>query len=283
MKVQNMRSLGSRTVTKHASVQLGLSLVELLVGITIGLFVVIAALGSLAFTQVASTSVGDSARLQQKADSVFRTMGFQVRQAGGVEVIWGASGVVQYDTSFTGYGGSGDYIQGDEGASGAPDKLRLSYQDNGVVRDCLGNNGSGGRLDIEFWVDAGRLKCKGTTGAGEVIADGVEDFQVTYGSRIVRAAPVPQAAVLVASGAAGPPIPRVAEVADYQQFKADVAPFKVAPYVQSVTVCLRLRGDLASDSSRIASVAGCDGVAVAADGYIRRVFRNTFSVRSALL
>jgi type IV pilus assembly protein PilW len=66
--------------------QAGFSLVELMVGITVGLLVVVAAVGSLAFTQASSTVVVDNAGLQQKADAIFRNIAYHVEQAGAFDV-----------------------------------------------------------------------------------------------------------------------------------------------------------------------------------------------------
>ena len=78
--------LASRPHAKKYSRQRGFSLVELMVGLTIGLFVVLAAVGSLVYTQATATIVGDSARIQQTADSVFRNLGFHVAQAGALSI-----------------------------------------------------------------------------------------------------------------------------------------------------------------------------------------------------
>jgi type IV pilus assembly protein PilW len=266
---------------------------ELLVGITIGLLVVIAALGTLASTQLTSTTVGDSARLQQKADFIFRSMGFQLRQAGGIDIAPPApvSDFVAYSTAFTGYGGVTSpnlVVTGVEGASSAADTLRVSYEEQvGVSRDCLGNfpigtTATDRRVDNQFSIgtgaNAGRLMCLGNGSATpQAIADGVEDFQVTYGVRTVTTPSPPIA----------PPSARVPDVANYREFKANTpAPFGTATTlngVNSVTVCLQLRGDLRDDARRIAGVTGCGGTVVAADGFIRRVYRNTFLLRSTVL
>lgn len=277
---------------RHPSSQRGLSLIELLIGLTIGLLVVVAALGSLSFTQVTSTTVGDSARLQQKANTAFRVMGLQLRQTGGIELTQNAStGLVVYDrsngvTGFNGWNGANPdiAITGLDGGAG-PDTLRLSYQDNGTSRDCLGNLATTTpliRVDNAFYVNAGRLMCQGADGTIQALIDGVEDFQVTYGQKTVvtPAAPaklMPAASAASATGA-------TAEVSDFRQFTAaTTAIFTPTPVsmVQTVTVCLQLRSDLATDI-RVGSVQGCSGT-VASDGFIRRVYRNTYTLRGLML
>lgn len=287
-----MHKLDSLSPRRYAAAQRGLSLMELLVGITIGLLVVIAALGTLASTQLTSTTVGDSARLQQKADFIFRSMGFQLRQAGAIDIAAPAPGseVVAYSTAFTGYGGLTSpnlIVSGLEGASSSPDTLRVSYEEQvGVSRDCLGNLPIGTttvdrRVDNQFSIgtgaNAGRLMCLGNGSATpQALADGVEDFQVTYGVRTVATPALPIA----------PPAVRVPDDANYREFKAGTPPFGTAATpnaVNSITVCLQLRGDLRDDARKLGGITGCGGTTVAADGFMRRVYRNTFLLRSTLI
>lgn len=287
VKVPTMLKPQSPLLGHHSRTQRGLSLVELLIGITIGLLVVIAALGSLAFTQVTSTAVGDSARLQQKANSAFRSMGFQLRQAGATEVVQ-AGPAVRFSRQFNGWNGAGRNLDGVEGSGSTPDTLRLSYEDGSGARDCLGNPPTataGIRVDNVFYVDAGRLMCQGADGTIQAIVDGVEDFQVTYGLQNVTALATP--AVLAASGAAS--AAAIPATASFRYFTATDAPFGPALPASavtspgwSVTVCLQLRGDVRGDLPAGTSVAGCSA-AIAGDGYVRRVYRNTFSLRGTLL
>lgn len=278
---------------RHSSSQRGISLIELLIGLTIGLLVVVAALGSLSFTQVTSTTVGDSARLQQKANTAFRVMGLQLRQTGGVELKQGpGGGPVIYDrsdgvTGFNGWNGANPdiAITGLDGGGAAPDTLRLSYQDNGTSRDCLGNLATTTplvRVDNAFYVNAGRLMCQGANGTIQALIDGVEDFQVTYGQKTVVLPAVP--AKLMPAASAASATPATPETANFRQFTAATpAIFTTTPVsmVQTVTICLQLRSDLATDV-RVGSVAGCSAT-VASDGFIRRVYRNTYTLRGLML
>lgn len=285
-----MRSVAFQAYRPTALSQQGVTLIELMIGITIGLLVVVAALGSLVFTHITATSVGDSARLQQKASAAFRAIGVQVRQAGGNEVMQNAGfDTVRYNPAFDGFNamGAGFMVHGLEGASDAPDTLRVSYPDNPLARDCLGNRPAapqvGIRVDNQFSVDTttGRLMCLGADGSSQAIVDGVEDFQVTYNVRTVTA---------LSTGLA-PPAVRVADTANYRQFTAATAPFGLTnpnptlPQLGwSVTVCLQLRGDITTDSPRgDIGMVGCRGQAVAGDGRFRRIYRETFGLRSSLM
>lgn len=292
-----MIELPSSVTSQRKVSQRGVSLVELLIGITLGLLIVVAALGTLAYTQVTSTTVGDSALLQQKATSAFRTIGFQLRQAGGIEVTASpGTGALSFSTAWPGYGGAGFVaVTGTNG--GGPlgtDTLGISYEDNGATRDCLGNlpiATAGQRVDSLFSVvlvgGAGMLQCTDSNGNTQILIDGVEDFQVTYGSRIVQTPAV--AAVL---GPLGVPTraPRQPEATLYQEFPNAnaAAAFGVAsvipPAAQSVTVCLQLRGGIRTDAPPPAGapVQGCTNP-LPNDGFIRRVYRNTYGLRTTLL
>lgn len=62
--------------------QQGLSLVEILVGMAIGLMVTLAAVSSLIFVRLSAATAEDAWRMQQDANTAFRIIGWQLRQAG---------------------------------------------------------------------------------------------------------------------------------------------------------------------------------------------------------
>jgi type IV pilus assembly protein PilW len=261
---------GPRFVKNRA--QLGFSLVELMVGLTIGLLVVLAAIGSLVFTQVTSSVVDDSARLQQKADAIFRNMGFHVAQAGAYELVTAPSAAssapelakVVFSANYTGFNTSPAGViynfHGLEGASNAPDTLRVSYEANSTSRDCLGYQPTGANVDNEFTISGTDLMCKGATGASaQSISDGVEDMQVLYGVQV---------------GLPG--------AEQYKFYKAsDVVDWT---NIQAVQVCLQIVGDNKGNPQPSSFVLkGCRGQTLTNNGYLRRVFWRTLSSRNALL
>lgn len=247
--------------------QRGFSLMELMVGITIGLLVVIAATGSLVYTQITSTVVGDSTRLQQKADAIFRNMGFQITQSSARNLTVpnaGEAATVVFSSAFAGFNGTGFSVQGSEGAINAPDTLQISYQDDGVVHDCLGNRPDAAstliKVDNQFSLSNGNLMCAGANAAAaaQSIGDGVEDFQVTYG-------------ILTGTGSA----------TAFQFLNAgSVTNWGI---IQAVSVCLQLTGDNVGNPQTNFTFTGCQGQIVNNDGRLRRLFRRTFALRNALL
>jgi type IV pilus assembly protein PilW len=278
-----------KSMQSRVRTQRGFSLVELMVGLTIGLLIVLAAIGSLVFTQATSSVVDDGARLQQKADAIFRNIGYHVTQAGAVDLAQAPAAAssapetakVVFSANYTGFNtspaGSIYNLYGENGATiNDPDTLGVSYEktfdpanptDNTktVSRDCLGNKptGANGNVDNKFYLDTTTkdLMCLGaaTNTAAQSIADGVEDFQVRYGVR---------------TGLPG------AEI--YQYF--DAAPALDWTNIQSVQVCLQVIGDNKGNPKPTAlTLKGCNGQTLPTDSYLRRVFKRTFSARNALL
>ena len=245
--------------------QRGFSLVELMVGLTIGLLVVLAAIGSLIFTQATSAAVDESSRLQQKADAVFRNIGYHVSQSGAYELVDGSEGKVVFSSAFTGFNTGSTHtgiyrVWGENGASNAADSLGVSYEDSGTSRDCLGSRPTTANVDSKFYVDATTkdLMCKGaTSAAAQSVADGVEDLQVTYGVQSAGATP-------------------------YQFHDASAVSDWTS--IQAVRICLQVAGDNKGNPQPNSLVfKGCRDQTVTNDGLLRRTYWRTFSLRSALL
>lgn len=238
-------------------------LLELIVALALGMMVVLAALGTLAFVQASATVHGDALRLQQRADVAIHTIGMQLRQAGAIELEEIDAGMVRFSTAFDGHAGSGHAIRGENGQPGRPDTLSASRQDDGEARDCLGNRPDaqvqGVRMDSRFSVAGSSLRCLGAHAAtgNQVIVDGVEDFQVLYGIR-----------------SPGP------EGAQFRFVDADGVAERWNE-VAAVQVCLQLRSE--NLHPQASSVRNCQGADQQADGRLRRVAYATFSVRNTPL
>ncbi len=271
-----------RQMSKSKMHQQGVSLMELMVGVTVGLLVVLAAIGSLVYTRVASSTMVDSTRLQQKADAAFRLMSFQILQAGSIVLSPTAEpATVVFSTSYTGFNpvttsmpANVASIHGVNGnGATTQDILRISYQDNGTSKDCLGQTTAlatqGIRVDNEFTYSptpggGGDIMCKGASNGAtaQPILDGVEDFQVTYGARSVTAA----------------------GVENFQHFTAD----NITDWtnIQTINICIMVRGDTRGNPRPgFTAISPCPNSTVVDtnDGFIRRVYSRTFSLRNALL
>ena len=239
--------------------QRGAMLLEMITGLSIGLMVTLAALGTLAFLQSSSALQGEAFQLQQSIDIAMQTIGQQLRQAGAVELQPAQNGTaVRFSSAF-----DGQAVRGEDGARGSADTLMVSYQDGGDARDCLGNRPdatqAGIRVDSRFSVAAGTLRCLGAHRAtgNQTIVDRVEDFQVDYGLRT--------------EAASGP------------EFRfVDAAAVGTAwSQVRAVRVCLQIASERNVQMPAADAQRDCQGRALKTDGHLRRVTRSTFSLRSA--
>jgi type IV pilus assembly protein PilW len=272
-QVKSLQPMQMHTVAS-TRLQRGASLLELMVGLVIGLLVVLAATGSLVYTHVSSTTMVDATKLQQKADTAFRMIGFQALQAGAMELtptvdpntVVFSTAYTGFDPAATGLPGSIVSVNGDNDTGVNRDILRLSYQNNANVRDCLGQSAANTVVSVDntFTFDAAKseLSCQGSAAGAQPLIDGVEDFQVTYGVRSVSPT----------------------GVMTFQYFTA--ATITDWTNVQTVSVCLQLRGDTQGNPqpATAPAIVGClPPATVANDGRLRRVYNRTFSLRNTLL
>lgn len=233
----------------------GVSLIELLIGLTIGLLVAVAAVGSLVYTKVSSTTVGDSSRLQQDASTAFRIIGQHLRQTGARPVQNHIDERVRFNPSYSGLSTSTfTVLNGTEGSSNSTDTLVISYGNDTTIeaRDCLGQIPSGATVTNTFTVSANELRCRGSAASAttQAIISGVEDIQIWYGVRNGT-----NLSYLTASN-----------VTDWS-------------LVETVQVCLRLVGE--ARGNQTVDIPGCiAGQTITADGRIRRVFRQVFDLRN---
>lgn len=253
---RSRRSLGVK--------QQGLSILELMTGLVIGLMVTIAALGSLVFMQLSASVKESNSHLQHRAETALRTVGEQLRQAGAIELLPTPAGAaVSFSNAFDGFAGTGHTLQGTSGVGTVSAILRVSHQDNTVARDCLGNQPdpaqAGIRVDSRFSVVGGELRCLGASAkAGtQAIIDHVEDFQALYGMR--TSSPVGL---------------------QFQFLTAEQVGERWTE-VQSVVLCLQVIGERRSNAPTDASHVGCQGQILPNDGTVRRVVRSSFSLRNA--
>jgi len=246
------------------SPQRGVSLIELLVGMTIGLLVITAALGTLLLFRGASTSVSDISQLQQQGSYALRVIGVQFRQAGSVELIQTLN-LYSFSNVFVGFNGGPTVVAGADGIDGGPDQVSVSNQPSTVLatqrRDCLGTEvTTGTRMDSTFYVQDGQLYCKGMAKQAQPIIGNVADFQVTYriktdaGTQAMTAAAVDEA--------------------------------KVWASVSAIEVCLDLQGNERGNPQVGATYQTCqlqsDGTPkrVSRSGRIHFVYRNVFDLRT---
>ncbi|MDD3017579.1 MAG: PilW family protein [Comamonas sp.] len=270
---------------KSLKTQLGLTLMELMIGLAIGLLVVAVATAALMGTRSVTGTVSDISGIQQQAAYVMRTFGTQLRQAGSLYLDLGlnADGTGDIDSATTFQLRSSTEQAITENQDGAVTVRFTGYEeptfaDNGPIsRNCLGGPGSipaetTASIESIFVLDGIVLRCQGRVvhQTGEIeettlqpIAQNVATFQVRY--------------LLQSNDAANPTMQYTdaAGVADWNR-------------VQGVEVCLVLFGTERIDvPAGGESYIGCDGNAVditTLEGNrtnrMHYVFRNVFQLRS---
>ena len=263
-----------------ARMQAGLTLVELMVAILIGMLVVGVAVAVLMASRGVSGTVSDATQLQQQASYAFRVLGQQIRQAGSMELDLdtekapgsttplSAGAKVGFEVGYTQWD---QIIDGIDAPNSTQFALTVGYQNYGeqqvdgttasLLRDCLGQGGTptGGsypRIINRFAVRDGALVCNGATGSTQPIIRNVNDFRVQY--------------YVQSDAAGGAPKLKKVNAADVTQWAEVVA----------VEVCLDLVGDRAVDLPADSTYRNCAETDVSYGGRIHQVFRNVFQLRS---
>jgi len=178
-----------------ARAQRGFTLVELLVGVIIGLLVVAVALGAMMGSRAVSGSVGDISQMQQQAAYAFRVIARQIRQGGSLSLDSGDSPENDGYYAFKLQAKSGGFdvekaLDGADNPGAGEYKLTLRSREYKVppsgssiqVRDCLGENASDNMLESRFFLDIDKyeLKCRSGNGQTQALIQNVADFQVRY-------------------------------------------------------------------------------------------------------
>jgi len=242
--------------------QRGVSLVELLVGIVVGLLVVTAASASLLLARGTTTTATELNQLYQQGAHALRVIGIQVRQAGARDIRADpATGHHVIADDFPGFNAQGQAVAGADGAGDKTDQLSVSHQpaSGSTARDCLGGVVIKGHTDSTFQVVGQDLRC-GAGATPQPMIGNVAQFQLRY--RVTTPA--------------GTQSMTAAEVEAVQSWQS----------VSAVEVCLDLQGS-ARDHPGSGDYRSClraaDGSFASAprDGRLHVVFRQVFDIRSS--
>lgn len=255
---------------KHLKFQAGLTLIELMIGLAVGLLVVAVATVSLLGSRSVTGAVSDISGIQQQAAYVMRTFGTQLRQAGSLYLDLGldadGEGEITSATAFQLRGSTDTAIAENNGSV----TIRFTgYEEptfanaGPISRNCLGAPGSipaGTTASIEsiFTLNGTDLRCN-----DQPIAQNVAAFQVRY---LLQGTDQDDPTMLYTNSAG---------VADWNR-------------VQGVEVCLVLFGTERIDLPEGASYTGCDGstavnittLAAPRTNRMHYVLRNVFQLRS---
>lgn len=237
----------------------GMSLIELLAGLVVGMLVVMSALGTLLLSREAAGRVADLSQLQQQGAYALHVIGLQFRQAGGIEVRRdNATGLHAFGPSRAQAAGTEFAVFGVEGKGAKADKVSVAFAAGTWAKapgqfDCGGSGVlAGERVDATFEVDAkGQLSCTGMR-KQPVIRD-VADFQIQY-------------RVDTGSGI------RIMDAHEIEALKHWGA-------VTAIEVCLDLQGVEKGPDLRLA-YPGCSGRDRPGNGRTNLVFRNVFGLRA---
>lgn len=263
--------------------QTGLTLIELMVALFLGLLIVGMALGTILMSRNLAATTTDVSALQQQAAYAFRILGTHIRQAGSPELDLGLQSdpldqvelVYRYDgihqvLSGTDDPASADYLKTARSnyEESVFDPAAVQNMGSGhLLRDCLGQEAIGEPLlrSSFRWAPAsgndatGRLLCQGTGNTSQELIRNVSDFRVHY---------------LQQSGAAGnhPEIQRVdaPDADDALGWSRIVA----------VEICLDMVGDERIDVPATETYKDCTGNDVSYENRTHMVFKNVFQIRS---
>lgn len=261
--------------------QYGTTLVELLVGLSLGLLTIAVAMGSLMIARSVAGATGDASRMQQQAAHALRVLGQQLRQAGSLQLDLDA-----HNTASDGFiaaaapvafelpAGALDTLLGVDTSSGA--ELSLGYRNHLAavygatsaqyqLRNCLGQDASNSLIQSRFALHTAThaLRCAGASGNAQPLIENVASFEVRY---LLQSAP---------GGSPGIQYVNAAAVGGHWQ------------RVVGVEICLVLYGSEALDLPAGSSYTDCNGASVdlhtLAAPRTRRahlLWRNVFQLRS---
>ncbi|WP_232539550.1 PilW family protein [Comamonas koreensis] len=271
--------------------QHGFSLVELMVGLALGLLVVAAASVALLTSRSLAGTVSEASHLQQQASYALRVIGQQLRPSGSLylnlQLPAGADPTLSaaltpaaFETaapavgSARGYAPRADALRGSDSslAAGLRRYKQPVFAQAGLAaqaRNCLGGPVDASadlRLESRFSLRGQVLRCGGndTAASPQPLVDNVAAFRLRYLRMQAAGAAQPQLQYVNAQQASG----------DWSQ-------------VVAVEVCLVLFGRQAGPLPAGSGYTGCDGEWVeladlpgARQGRMHRSFRNLFQLRS---
>ncbi|MFT3779549.1 MAG: prepilin-type N-terminal cleavage/methylation domain-containing protein [Ottowia sp.] len=234
--------------------QAGMTLVELLVAITIGLFIIGAALMVFQSTSGIGRQISELTQIRQEGAHAFRVIGKQVREAGSVEPEY----IVDNNNfRFSAY----TWVNGTSIANWSPpngaDFLSISQQQQSstvytdLIRNCLGETVTSSNRRSDFYLNNGNLMCvTGSNTGGQPVISNVNAFKVRYRVRVSDTT---------------------------KQFVDTPTDWAL---VDAVEVCLDLVGTKATPTNG-ANYTDCEGTSVSRSDRLHVVQRNLFTVFSA--
>ncbi len=232
----------------YGRAQYGLTLVELMIAMTIGLFLV-AVIGNLFVGAKQTYRTQDNlARLQENGRFAMELLGSNIRDAGYTNISFSPPASKYAVPSATIFSGTAI-----TGSNGTTDSITVSYD---AAKDCLNATAPGGRVVNAFSINASKqLVCLGNGSAtSQVLLDDIEDMQILYGE-----------------DTDGDQIPN----------RYVVAGTAVMANVAAVRLCVLVRSGEDNLATKKQTYIDCNGASVTAtDWRIRRTFSATYNLRN---
>lgn len=266
---------------RPSNFQRGISLIELLIGIALGLLTIAVAISALVISRSLSGAVSDTTIIQQQAAHAFRVMGRQIRQAGPIQLDMGADSEAPVAFSFP--SGNFNAVRGEDATDSTGHKVTVAYSHNAeplypsgnpgtLLTDCLGSSPDGTLVQSAFELRVSKsepskreLVCKGKADSTQPVVENVAEFEVRY-------------LLQTSEATAGDPHIAYVTASSVGNKWADVT---------AVEICLVLYGHEHVDMPDGASYTGCGGSSVdittlpaprTKRTHLR--FRNVFQLRS---
>lgn len=257
----------------------GVTLIELLIGLTIGLLTISVGLGAIMVSRGVTATVSDTTTLQQQASYAFRVIGQQLRQAGGRPLNMAAdprdaatfvqpSGVSLSSTqpiagldtpTASQFAISLQYVNASESIYPSPPSSTpiTGY----LTSDCIGSNPGVASAPIivsQLRKNGTDLECSNSIGNVQPIIGNLVDLKIRY-------------------------LQQQLNIANSQpQFRyASAANLGATdwPEIYGIEVCLELEGDQVIDTVGT-SYTKCDGTTAVRGNKLRMVFKNIFHIRN---
>lgn len=237
--------------------QKGMTLVELMVALFLGIFIIGAALMVFQSTSGIGKQISEVAQIRQEGAHAFRVIGKQIREAGSVEPTY------QADTNSYGFAPP-TWVSGTAIGPWSPptgtDYLSMSQQVpstavyTDLLRNCLGETvTSGGTTPTNrsnFYINGKNLMCATGSNNGQPVADNVNAFKVRY---------------------------RIRNSETTKQFVTTPSDWSL---VDAVEVCLDFVGTKLAPTAS-SNYTNCDGSTVPRGDRVHVVQRNLFTVFTA--
>lgn len=248
--------LQTRPMNTNTHHHRGHTLPELLIGLTLGLWVIAAATSAYGISKQSWAVMAAADAVHANARVVMRSVQEQSQRAGAAYLEAAPDNTVRLTASEeTGH----PALAGVNGSKGI-ESLSLGHWRAVGAIDCQGNASSTqASLRDEYKLNTSKeLTCKDLDLPGstyQALAEGVEDFQVRY--------------------AQANPIDHTLQWLHADQVSA-------MSQVMAIEVCVRMASPLSVNTTAPIGAAhtGCSGEALVADGRLRRVFKQIFSLRN---